>query len=900
MRLRILLLSVLAVALRAPGQVVISQVYGGGGNSGATLRNDFVELFNRGTAAQPLTGWCVQYASSAGTFTLTNNQNVPLTGSIDPGKYYLVQLAQGAAGTTNLPTPDATGLTAMSATSGKVALLNSCATALTAGEGVTGGRIVDFVGYGTANQFEGAGAAPGLSNTTAALRGSNGCTDTNSNSADFTSGAPNPRNSAAALNNCSAPPPPPPPLTPIGQIQGTGLISPLEAAVVRASGIVTALKSNGFFLQTPDALADADPATSEGIFVFTSSAPPANAAVGNSVEVTGTVIEFKGSTTDPTGVSFTEITGPSVVLASTGNPLPAAIPLTAANTPTGGSTLEQIQQLERYEGMRVSFASLTAVAPTLGAVTESTATASSNGVFVAVVTGVARPFREPGIPLTEPPPAGTPANTPRFDTNAERIRVDSDGQTGAAQWNVATGAVITNVTGVLDFGFRTYTLNPDPGSGTVTGGLSGATAAPAKTASEFTVASANLERFYDTAAGGGAVLTPTAFANRLAKLSLAIRTVLGSPDILAVQEVENLSTLQAIATKLNTDDPSLNYQAFLPAEGSDPSGIDVGFLVRGGAGVTVNSVTQVGATDTYVNPDDGLPTATFDRPPLVMDLTVARAGTDLVRNLTVMNVHFLALSNINTSARRRAERQAQATFTANFAQSLQAAGARVLIVGDYNAFEFNDGYIDMVGAILGSPAPADQVLLPSADVVDPNYVNLNTLVTADQRYSFSFDGSAQTLDQALASSRLAPLVTRFAYARNNADFPATARNTTGPERYSDHDPPVVYLAQAPLQATTVSFARSGLFFNRVTNVYSGTLRITNTGAGAIAAPLQVLFSNLASGWTLVNRTGTEAGSPYITVQGTLAPGQTISVPLQFSSTGVSALSYVPKLYSGVL
>ena len=93
--------------------VVISQVYGGGGNAGATLRNDFIEVFNKGTSAVNLTGWTVQYASSAGT-TWTNS--TALNGILQPGQYYLIQEAAGTGGTTNLPTPDATGNIAMSAT----------------------------------------------------------------------------------------------------------------------------------------------------------------------------------------------------------------------------------------------------------------------------------------------------------------------------------------------------------------------------------------------------------------------------------------------------------------------------------------------------------------------------------------------------------------------------------------------------------------------------------------------------------------------------------------------------------------------------------------------------------------------------------------------------------------
>src|SRR5438093_2480200 len=83
--------------------VVISQVYGGGGNSGATFKNDFIELFNRGSVAVDVTGWSVQYASAAGTSWAAT----PLSGTIQSGQYYLAQEAAGAGGTTNLPTPDA-------------------------------------------------------------------------------------------------------------------------------------------------------------------------------------------------------------------------------------------------------------------------------------------------------------------------------------------------------------------------------------------------------------------------------------------------------------------------------------------------------------------------------------------------------------------------------------------------------------------------------------------------------------------------------------------------------------------------------------------------------------------------------------------------------------------------
>ena len=115
------------IAQAVSPDIVISQVYGGGGNTGApaaTLKNDFVELYNRGTLAVNVTGWTVQYASSTGS----SWQKTTLAGTIGPGKYFLVQEAQGAGGTVDLPTPNAIGTIAMSATAGKVALANNSTT----------------------------------------------------------------------------------------------------------------------------------------------------------------------------------------------------------------------------------------------------------------------------------------------------------------------------------------------------------------------------------------------------------------------------------------------------------------------------------------------------------------------------------------------------------------------------------------------------------------------------------------------------------------------------------------------------------------------------------------------------------------------------------------------------
>ncbi|MCK6457948.1 MAG: lamin tail domain-containing protein [Phycisphaerae bacterium] len=183
----------------ASGCVVISQVYSGSGIAGSPFRNDFIELFNRGSTTVNITGWTVQYASATGTTWSTT----ALSGSIPPGGYYLIQEGSGGATGAVLPTPDATGNIFMAISAGKVALVDN-GTALS-GACPLGPSVVDFVGYGaTANCSETA-PTPNLSATLAAKRGANGCTETDNNSTDFATGAPNPRNSASPAAPCGLP-----------------------------------------------------------------------------------------------------------------------------------------------------------------------------------------------------------------------------------------------------------------------------------------------------------------------------------------------------------------------------------------------------------------------------------------------------------------------------------------------------------------------------------------------------------------------------------------------------------------------------------------------------------------------------------------------------------------------
>jgi predicted extracellular nuclease len=607
------------------------------------------------------------------------------------------------------------------------------------------------------------------------------------------------------------------PLAAIYAIQGDGNTSPLVGAVVTTTGVVTGMRTNGFYIQ--DAAGDGNPATSDGIFVFTSSAPPPAAAVGNAVEVTGTVAEFIPSA-DPLSPPVTELTFPTVVLLSPGNPLPAPAPITAADTPPTGT----IQQLERLEGMRVSVPALDVVAPTMGSVDEETATATTNGVFFGVIPSLPRPFREPGIRADDPPPPGsgkTIPPVPRFDGNPERLRVDSDARVGAVPLDVAVGASVTGLVGPMDYSFRTYSVLPDPPNVSpppvATGGMAPVAVAD-PTNMEFTLGSYNLERFFDTVDDPGTsepVLTPAAFANRLNKASLAIRNFLKFPDVLGVAEMENLTTLQALAAKINADavaasQPDPQYQAFLE-EGNDIGGIDVGYLVKTAPvsgstpRVTVNAVVQENADELFVNPDNSTELLN-DRPSLRLDAVVNHPNGESFP-LTVIVNHLRSLNGVDDNApgtngwptvghRVRAKRRAQAESLANLIQARQVASPaeRIAALGDFNAFEFNDGLVDSMGTILGTPTPPEEVVLDSPDLVNPDLMNLLP-VSAAERYSFSFDGNAQTLDHVLINAALQTATTaqRTEHARIGADFPEIARNDPDTAvRLSDHDPAVAY------------------------------------------------------------------------------------------------------------
>lgn len=546
----------------------------------------------------------------------------------------------------------------------------------------------------------------------------------------------------------------------IWEIQGSGAASPFVGkVVVTRDNVVTALDTNGFFLQTPDARADASAETSNGVFVFTGSAPVVS--VGDQLDVQATVAEF---------FDLTELSSPTVTLDSSGNSLPAIVMLDS-NTPS--SIPETPPDLERLEGMLVRLENALATGP-----------ADQFG-DVPIAIRTSRAFREPGILF--PGISGLPV----FDGNPEVFDLSPNGLTLPIA-DIPAGALIEFAEGPLSFAFGDYSLLVKSFSFV---GAPEVVPVRGRNPGEFLVGTQNLLRLFDTLDDPGAdeVVTPGVYSNRLGKFSQHIRLALKAPDVLVVQEVEKLAVLQDLAARITTDDPNVVYTPYL-LEGNDVGGIDIGFLVRNT--IQVASVTQFGASDTFTF--NSTTAILNDRPPLVLQGSYVSATGAIPFPITVIGVHQRSLSSIDDpldGPRVREKRHQQALRLSQYIQSLQTADSDIhlVVAGDFNAFEFTDGYVDVMGQVTGNPDPAGS-LIPATDEVNPDLTNQTFNLPADQRYSFVFDGSAQSLDHALTSTGLDLWVRGVEHSRGNADVPFSfGSDPSTPLRSSDHDGTVLYL-----------------------------------------------------------------------------------------------------------
>jgi hypothetical protein len=560
----------------------------------------------------------------------------------------------------------------------------------------------------------------------------------------------------------------------IHELQGSGAASPYNNVLVfTTSNVVTAVGPEGFSIQTPDGLEDSTIDTSEGIYVFTNSAP--TVSVGDLVVVTGLVREF---------FELTEITGSPVVDLVGASPTPVPV-IFDGTVPSPDPTAPSCAiEFECYEGMLVQM--------TGGTVGASNLRFGSDPIAEVLITAAGeRPFREPGVEF--PGLAMPPIET--WDGNPEIFELDPD-RLGLPNQVIPAGSHF-DATGIIGFDFGDYELWP-----------TSLTVYPAvipsgvrdRERAELTVGSLNMFRLFDDVNDPGEIRSDGAIRNdsvvsadeylrRRTKFVSYIVDVLKAPDILAVQEVEKLEVLEDLAADIAAT--GINYTAYME-EGNDVGTIEVGFLVRDT--MAVDAITQLNK-DEILDFDGSL---LHDRPPLLLEGRSTNEGADYP--VAVMVVHNRSLGGIDdasTGDRVRAKRLAQAESIARSVNDLQSANPniRLIVIGDFNAFEFSDGYVDAVGVISGGFDP-DASLLPGTDYVDPDLINHIHSLPENERYSFVFQGSAQALDHALASMALDMSFRGLEFGRGNADAAVDLINDDSTAlRSSDHDGLVLFITK---------------------------------------------------------------------------------------------------------
>jgi uncharacterized protein len=801
-----LLAAVAVPSFASTSGIVISQVFGGNGAAPNAYGSDYVELFNAGNTAQSITGWSIQYSSSTGTGTFASNSITALAGTLQPGQHYLVQLVT----TSGNPLPVAADVTNnglnISGSAGKVVLASTttglaCNGAQTACSAAQLAQIVDLVGYGPATNFAEGSPAPAPSGTTAIQRINNGCTDTNNNAGDFVTGTPLPRNASTAPAPCAGttPPPPPPPAPPpapavtIMQIQGSGATSPLAGQTITTSGVVTKVNTSGFFLQDP--VGDGDPSTSDGIFVFTGTAPTVSA--GQAVQLTAKVSEFNtGASTNADTAAHTvtelgSVTGLAVTGSGTITPLVLAFPFATQDA------------MEHYEGMLVTL----------------------NGPFTVQQNYFLGRFGE--LTLGTGGRLWTPTNAMRpgaaaLALNADNIRrsiVLDDGSTVqnpnptpylAADNTVRAGDTVGSITGVIDYGLTT-SANTDAGAYKIhpTQPLTFARSNPRTAAADdvggnIRVGSANVENFFTTLDDGSNKCPPSNTAddcrgaNSAAEFTrqrnkVADELIGMNADAVALMELQNNGSvaIQNLVAFINARLGATVYAAVpFAATGGGTDAIQVGMIYKPAR------LSLVGAalSDTA---------AINNRAPMAQTFAAPNGEKfNLIANhLKSKGCSDFAAGPGDTDQGDlqgcfNARRVQQADELRSFTARVQSASgvADTLLMGDFNAYAQEDpiydltsnGFVDQIGRYLDKPG------------------------ANSYGYSYVFNGSSGRLDHAIASNTLSPKVTGVTEWHINADEPlildynlefkqpacptcAPDVTTDSPYRASDHDPIVVGL-----------------------------------------------------------------------------------------------------------
>ena len=763
--------------------IVVNEVYGGGGNSGATYTSDFIELRNRGTAAVSLDGWSVQYHSGSATGQWQVTQ---LSGSIAPGAIYLVAEAAGTGGTQPLPTPQATGTIAMSGTSGTVAVVNGTAALTCSDSAACQAASVDLVGYGTAVLNETAPAA-GASNTDSVQR--KDAADSDNNAGDFASGAPTPGATNVGGDGGGTGDGDPGPLR-IHDIQDSSWLAAHNGEqVTNVPGIVTAIRtagsSRGYWIQDPDP--DSSAATSEGIFVFTSSP---GVAVGDSVLVSGTVRDFYplssgDSVATTSNLSVTEIGTPTVIVRSHGNALPTPEMIGPGTVPDAyapdlnGANIEStpitpsrsaLDFWESREGMRVEVDDARVVGPSN----------SFGEQFITTKPTQATTYRGGTEILAENAiPSGRVEVVPANGTNP-----------GVDVGDVFSGPTV----GPVDYSqFGGYLIAATT-LGTAQHNHLAPVTATAQSSRQLAVATYNVEN-----------LAPGDPAAKYQRLAEGVVTNLSKPDVVAIEEVQDNTgatddgTVAADQTLTKLTDaivaaggPRYRWREIDPVDdkdGGQPGGnirvvflfdpSRVSFVDRGSSSVN-RSTTGTAVVKSHGDPaltlspgriDPANPVWTTSRKPLAGEFEFRGRKVFVIAN------HFNSKGGDQNADGRfqfpaqssTVQRAGQAQVVHDFVGKLLDVDrkADVVVLGDLNDFQF-------------SPSVA-ALRTGTADGSGPSILtDLIATLPKNQQYTYVFNGVSQVLDHILVTRGLGDV--QYQVVHVNAEYH---------DQVSDHDPQVV-------------------------------------------------------------------------------------------------------------
>lgn len=521
----------------------------------------------------------------------------------------------------------------------------------------------------------------------------------------------------------------------IWQIQGSSGLSPFQfQTVTTEDNVVTALGNGLFFMQTPAERSDNDPLTSDGIVVYSSAA--ATIQPGSRVSVQGTISETNG---------MTGITATSVQVLAPSGPLPAPIRLSASFPATVPASLPS---LERVEGMRVDFVEAKVCAP------------SNESEHAALVTTNELPRREPGIRF--PGQVGLPV----WDGNPEIFWINPDALNAPNNRFLSVGMQLSGSGIMTQSGSRYFFW---PNQYTVTGAPAIIPARPAAPG-EITLASFNALQLRTD--------NPN-YGQHVQKVARYVVDGLRLPHIIALQEVGNLTALQDLAYYIGQLSGGIEYTPYL-LTGNEF--INTAYLLR--SGMQNVSLSQLGKNEFL-----SLGGRLHDRPPLLLELELP---TDPPIALSVMNLHLRSLIGIegNESFYVRTKRHEQAVSVANKVQARQHQN--LFLVGDFNAFGFTDGYVDVLSQIIGQPTIG--ALFEPQPIVNPPLVDYASQLPAEEQFSYIFEGSAQQLDHCLSTQLQGLDVVDFQFVRGNAGASvAYEPNLQLFAASSDHDGFIVYL-----------------------------------------------------------------------------------------------------------